>query len=348
MRPESLACLLSTVGVFMRLLDLLPDPIRAGRHVDVVDAKRAQRVADRVDDRDRAGDGARLADALDAELVGRRWSDGASELELREFVHGRDEVVGQRAGLHLTGLVVVNHLFVKGLRDALRDAAVDLSSHDHRVDDVAAVVDGDVPLEVHRARLRVNFDDGDVRAERPDKVAWVVVGDGLQAVLHALGKSRAERCECDLTHRLALVGAALDVELALVENDIFFGRLEEMGRELFRLVDDLLARLVHGHTTDREGAAAVRAIAKSRAFGRVPVPQLDHVVGDSECVGDDLREGRVVTLPVGMGAYVNGDRPGWKDAHLRALDQREASSGRGGGGARPEATDLDPARDADT
>src|SRR5258708_20328095 len=122
----------------MRLLELLPVPTGVGRNGAVVDAKRAERVGDWVDARDRAGDGARLTDALDAELVGRRWGDGASELELREFVHGRDEVVGQRAGLHLTGLVVVNHLFVKGLRDALRDAAVHLSVTDHPLNDLAA------------------------------------------------------------------------------------------------------------------------------------------------------------------------------------------------------------------
>src|SRR4029077_8307310 len=98
---------------------------------------------------------ARLADALDAKLVRRRGRDGAAQLELRELVHRRNEVIDHRAGLQLTGVFVVDDLFVQGLRDALRDAAVDLTLDDHRIDDVAAVVDGDVPLPVDRAGPRV-------------------------------------------------------------------------------------------------------------------------------------------------------------------------------------------------
>src|SRR5438034_7120917 len=157
-RLESLACPLHHV----------PEPVWTRRHVHVLDAERAESVADRVDDRGAGGDGARLTDALDPEVVGRAWSDGVVETHGRDLADPRDAVVEQRAGLELAGLVVVDDLFVKRLRDRLRDAAVDLAVDDERVDDVSAVVDRHVLLELSVARLSVDLDHRDVRAERPD------------------------------------------------------------------------------------------------------------------------------------------------------------------------------------
>src|ERR1700694_2928145 len=117
MRPESLAGLPSIARRPARLLNLLPEPVRAGRHVYVLDAQRAQRVTDGVDDRDRAGDGAGLADTLHAQLICRRGCDRAPELELRKLVGRGHQVVDHRASLELPGLIVVDDLFIEGLRD---------------------------------------------------------------------------------------------------------------------------------------------------------------------------------------------------------------------------------------
>jgi hypothetical protein len=63
-------------------------------------------------------------------------------------------------------VLVVGDLLVAGLADALRDAAVDLSLDERRGDPLAAVVDGDVALDVEFARVGVDRDDRRVRAER--------------------------------------------------------------------------------------------------------------------------------------------------------------------------------------
>src|SRR6267143_2068068 len=52
-------------------LDGPPHPLRCAGHLDVVDAQRPQRVDDRIDHRGGGGDRAGLADALDAQRVGR-------------------------------------------------------------------------------------------------------------------------------------------------------------------------------------------------------------------------------------------------------------------------------------
>src|SRR5665213_3762229 len=108
MRLVSLARPLSVVVRAARIMNLLPEPIRAGGHVDVLDAERRQRVADGIDDCDRACDRAGFANALDAKLVGWRRGDGSAELKVWELVGARDHVVGERSRLHLPRIVVID------------------------------------------------------------------------------------------------------------------------------------------------------------------------------------------------------------------------------------------------
>src|SRR5450759_4208699 len=164
MRLESLASLLSVAGRSARFLDLLPQPIRGCGHIDVLDAERRQRIAHGIDDCDGACDRAGFTDALDAKLVGWRRSDRSAELKVGKLVRGRDQVVGERSRLHLPRFVVVYDLFVEGLRNALCNAAMDLAVDDHRVDDVAAVVDRNVALEIDMASLGIDPDHRAVSA----------------------------------------------------------------------------------------------------------------------------------------------------------------------------------------
>ncbi len=52
--------------------------------------------------------------------------------------------------------------------------------------------------------------------------------------------------ERDLAERLALVGRALDRELAVLEDDVLGGGLEQVGRDALALLDHLLHRLHDG------------------------------------------------------------------------------------------------------
>ncbi len=64
------------------------------------------------------------------------------------------------------GVLVVLHVFVEHLRDALRDAAVLLALDEQRVHDRSTVVDGDVPEQLDTSGVAIDLDDRDVRAER--------------------------------------------------------------------------------------------------------------------------------------------------------------------------------------
>ena len=81
-------------------------------------------------------------------------------------------------------MLVVDDLFVQRRGEPHRQAAVDLAVHDHRVDDVAAVVDRHEPAHVDLSGALVDVDDRDVAAEREGQVGRIVVVDRLEARLH--------------------------------------------------------------------------------------------------------------------------------------------------------------------
>src|SRR5437762_9773134 len=103
MRLESLACPLHHV----------PELVWSRGHVDVLDAERAERVADGVDHRRARGDGARLADALDAKLVGRARRDRVVQAQWWNLSDRRKHVVDHGSGLELARALVVDDLFVE-------------------------------------------------------------------------------------------------------------------------------------------------------------------------------------------------------------------------------------------
>src|SRR5690348_18255415 len=90
----------------LRGLNRLPDALWRQRHVDMLDAQRRERIHHRVDNRLTGGDGAGLADALDARQVVRAGCLGARRLNrgnLGRIWHG---IVRHAAGDELARLGV--------------------------------------------------------------------------------------------------------------------------------------------------------------------------------------------------------------------------------------------------
>ena len=50
---------------------------------------------------------------------------------------------------------------------------MNLAVHQHRIDNFAAIVHRDIAQKLHLARVAINFDDCDVRAERERKILWL-------------------------------------------------------------------------------------------------------------------------------------------------------------------------------
>ena len=124
-----------------------PDLLGCHRDVDVADTQVPQRVDDGVRDGGRGADRRRLPYALGAQRVVRGRRDRLRDLPGRSLHRGRDEVVHECTGQVVTKLVVGDLLVERG-REAHRQPTVDLAIDDHRVDDIAAVVDGNEPADV--------------------------------------------------------------------------------------------------------------------------------------------------------------------------------------------------------
>src|SRR5438093_9222990 len=150
------------------------------RHRDLADdhAEVGDRVFDRVRDRRGAGDGAALADALDAEGVDHRGVRLEGDRQRWELIGLGDRVVHEARGQELAVLVVDDRFHEPGA-DRLGSAALELALDDRRIDRAAGVVDDRIGEEPDRARLHLDLHDGRVRSERPRDRPGMEVGAGV-------------------------------------------------------------------------------------------------------------------------------------------------------------------------
>src|SRR3954470_24576522 len=87
----------------------------------------------------------------------------AGKSDIRQIAGARQLVIHEGAGEQLP-VLVENDALHQRLPDALRDAAVDLSFDEERIDDGAEVVDADVALDADDAGLRIYLDLADMAA----------------------------------------------------------------------------------------------------------------------------------------------------------------------------------------
>ena len=120
--------------------------------------------------------------------------------------------------------------------------------------------------------------------------------------------------ERDVAPGRRLVGAG-DGEFAVLELDVAFGGFEQMRGDLLGLGLDLVERLDDRRHADRAGARAIGAHAELHLVG-IAVHDRDIVDRNAEPFGDDLREGRLVALAVGVAAGEDFDRAGRIDPHF--------------------------------
>ena len=114
----------------------------------MLNAEGLQRIENRVHHRRRSADRAGLADALDAERIGPRRHFGQLGNDVGHVLRARHRVVEEAPAEELPGLRIVGGLLAQRLAHALRNAAVNLSLADHRIDDHAEIVHGGEAVDV--------------------------------------------------------------------------------------------------------------------------------------------------------------------------------------------------------
>src|SRR5260370_16803290 len=103
----------------------MQDPLRRDRHFEDTDAKRRQRIGNRVEYRRWRADRAALADTLGAGDARVCQGFQMMDFEHRNLCYRWHEIIGKRAGQYVAS-VVINHLFLDPLAVALLDPTISL------------------------------------------------------------------------------------------------------------------------------------------------------------------------------------------------------------------------------
>ena len=269
-----------------------PDLRRCQWHVGVADL---DGVEYRVHHGRRRTDRRRFTDALHAERMVRRRSDGLAELPRRAFHRRRQQVVHERPAEVVAILVEGDHLH-QCHADTVCQTTMHLTLDDHRVDSWAAVVDSDEAADLDLAGAGVDIGDADVGTEWIGEVGRVVHALAVEVSLDPVGKfQRAVRQHGDLLDRLAFLRVALDLPASELP-------LEVVGRALERGSGNDAGLVAHTPGHDRRGPAADRC--RSRAVGAeaergvvgVALNDFDILGWNAQLLGDDLGEGRLMPL----------------------------------------------------
>lgn len=278
------------------MVDDAPDVFAFDGQVNVSDAERRERVNDGVDEAGSGADGSGFTDAFDAHGIHGCGGDGASQFHARNVGSARESVVGEFAADELA-LGIVDGFFEKNLSDGLDDAAVNLAIDEERIDDVAAVVDGDIFEELDFAGIAVDFDLADVRAERKSEIRRLEKCGGFEAGLNAWWKSFGDVGGGDdvVEGGGFFVGGGKD--LVLGKRELRGIDFENVSGDFGHLLAEFFEAFVHGCAADGGGAAAECADAV-RDLAGVAVNDEDIIGRDAEHVGGDLREAGLLSLAV--------------------------------------------------
>ena len=200
---------------------------------------------------------------------------------------------------------------------------MDLAIDEHRIDDIADVVDADVIAQSDFASFGVDLHRRQVGSMREVEVLRVEGCIGVQTGFEPVRQiMRAEGGKRDLTQRHTLIGA-LDAEPAGGEFDIVPVGFQQVRRDRFRLLDYLVRGGDDRHSADnqRTGAIGVHSLLCHLS---VAVQDLDVVKRNAEPVGDDLAERGFVALAMRTDPGHNLNVSGRQDPHLRVLPATSA------------------------
>ena len=241
-----------------------------------------------------------------------------AEIERRQVVGARQGVVHERSRHHLARAGIVDGVLEQRLADPLGHRAVRLAGGDHGIDQDAVIVDRGVARQGDPAGLAVDLDLDDMGAVGEGQV---LAGPGMVGVerLALFPPERRHLHQAD-----GAVGAG-DDEAAVGEADVGLGRLERIGGERRALGDDLVRRAPHRRAAHVGGARAAMTAARHDQVG-VALAQPDALVGHAQPMGEDLREGRLVTLADMLRAGDQRDRAVGLEAHVDILVGRAAGA----------------------
>src|SRR5579872_2376770 len=265
------ACRLTCAGLDFRDLDRFPNLHRRDRRLDRGDAEIGERIHHAIGDAGRTADGAGFAAALGAERIGAAWRRTVQRhFDRRNVVGARDAVILIARGDELA-FAAIGDAFVERLAYALRDAAMYLPRHKHRIDGDADVIDRRITDHARDTGVRIDLDLADMRTVRPARAV------GLAFAVD--GKPRAIFLFGDVEQADMLVGAD-NRERAVAILDILNGRFQHLRGLLACFRNQIGRRDNCGRTADEQRARADAAEADGQIG--VALHDIDLVDGDAK------------------------------------------------------------------
>ena len=334
-------CLFS-IGGRCRLVDAGGEPGEFGRREWQVYFVEVERVRDRVGETDWRRHAIAFADAFGAEGREGRRAFEVQDTKVRYLGRSREQIVGQGAGQE-GAVLAINEFLVHGGAESLGEAAAHLAFDHPVMQHDAAIMHGDVAIDVELARCPIDLDAAKIEDEpmtqrRGDMVGLVGRGEfgrGPEGRLangsvRAVGKQprspmarRRDACE-----RQERVGIGAGGDAAIREDEVVAAEVHLGGGDPGELVAQTRCRELR-HAGDR-GREAARIIARRDRPGVLGGVEIGHdpnlVGGKAEHLGHHLRQNGAVTLSLRDGGDldrdgadgIEGDRGGRLRAVLRA------------------------------
>src|SRR5262249_43185224 len=223
----------------------------------------------------------------------RRFRPG--QTQTRQVSCARQSVIHQTAGEELA-ILVVDDFLEECLSHALDDSPLDLSIHEQRIDDLAAVVHCVVSFDFDLSCLQLNFHHADVGSEWKGKIPRLKTGFGDKPGIYVFWKPASLVSFLrNLFDREAFFRHPFDAKAPFRKVQIVSIHLQEMGGELSGFFFDLLRRFIDGDATHRRRPAAKGADSFGHGSG-VSMDYRNIIQLDTKFIGDYLCEGRLLTL----------------------------------------------------
>ena len=177
---------------------------------------------------------------------------------------------------------------------------MDLTRHDHRVDDVAEIVDRREAINPCHTSLWIDFDFAHVSPGGIGEVGWIVERIFVETRLELVQRivMRDISGQCHRSERDFLVSPGHH-ELAVLEFDIGVSSLEQMSRDFLAFGDNLIDCFYDRRTANGQRTAAVGAHSEGHATG-IAVDDFHALDRNAKLGCHDLREGRLMALTMTM------------------------------------------------
>ena len=197
---------------------------------------------------------------------------------------------------------------------------MNLTIHNHRVDHIAYVINGDETFERHLTRFGIHFHDGNVATEGIGKVGRVVEAGEIQAGFQTRRIIVGHvRCERNVAKTNAFIGP-LHCPSATRVFEVFLGGFKFMGSNFRSFFQHLIDALHDGATTYRQGTRTISPHPEGNGVG-IAMHNVDVLHGNPQPISHDLSKSGLVSLPMRVGPRKHTHFTRGLHAHLRRFVQ---------------------------